>query len=167
MVQLWRRVVVVLVVLAIFAVVMLIITYSVPAAREIAQKLGGASTIGVWLAGLIAPIICLLRKLRGWLSNALGSSLQETRITEVNEELREQLARIRKDVEEIDSRHARELQERRDQLARLEGELAVLKKEGASLEARIQDLKTVDPSRRGAQMTEKEVLSHIMGEIVP
>jgi cell division protein FtsB len=167
MVQLWRRVVVVLVVLAIVAVMMLIITYSVPAVREIAQKLGGPSTIGVWLAGLIAPVIYLLRNLRGWLSNVLGSSLQERRITEENEKLREQLAQIRKDVEGIDSRHARELQERRDQLARLEGELAVLKKEGASMEARIQDLKTADPSQRGAQMTEKEVLEHFMGEAVP
>lgn len=78
----------------------------VPAIAEERRILDGR--LPLWLAGLAAPIVYVVKKLFGWLGGA-GGNRTEQDVRAEQERLKAELARLRAEVADLDARRAAEL----------------------------------------------------------
>jgi hypothetical protein len=118
-----RKVLTVVLLVAVLAGAMLAITLLVPDVRALADDTAKRSHLPWVIVGLLAPILYVIKRIGEWLKGLLSSTAEE-QIEAKNREIKEQLAQLRTDVAGIEARRARELGEHQQQIAALEARLA-------------------------------------------
>ena len=86
-----KRILISIIVVAIIAGCLLLITYLVPDINQFATDLAKQRALPFWLIGLIAPIAFILRKSRDWFAKLFKFSNTEKEIKELDDWRNEQL----------------------------------------------------------------------------
>lgn len=127
--------------------VLLALSLLVPGVRREAEglvgplSLGGLRVVGLFLAGIAAPIVYVFKRL----GRALPSSEREQQLRADNEEVRRVLARLESDVTARDEARRRELDEARQRIATLEASVAAKKAEIHEVDRQIAQLESEAP----------------------
>jgi prefoldin subunit 5 len=118
-----RKVLTILLVVVVVAAAMLAITYFVPEVRQVADKMAKDKHTPWVLAGLIAPIAYLFKRVGEWLRSFFSTDSEE-KLTRENDEIKRQLAAVRSDIDRIDALRTQEIRAHQEKIAALDTRLA-------------------------------------------
>lgn len=155
-----KRLIGALVVLVIVAAVMLALTFTVDAIHDVAkgiaaERMASLGQVGIVIAGLFAPIVYVLKRLRLGL---FGSSKEERALAARTDELEREIKRLRAEVAGLDKAREQELSVVEARVRELEGGIAAslqaLKASDAAIDALIDRLLNPQRTKTDAELWE-------------
>ena len=103
----WKAVIII----AIVAIVLYAISTFIPGVKSIADAMKG-SKVPWWIAGLLAPIVFVFKKIGEGLKGLLGTGATEEEIAQKNEAIEAKLNRLEQDVQRLDEWRKSEIDRR-------------------------------------------------------
>jgi len=155
----WRVVIVV----GVIAVVLIAISFLVPQVKVTYDELKGNSNLPWWIVGLLSPIVFVLKKIGEMFSGLFGKSSTEQSIAQENEDIKAQRAMLLEEVRKLDEWRTRELEIQRNEIAVFEKNIATLKAQAQSLDARFQTIMATSPEKFAEHMTPEELTQGLAG----
>lgn len=141
----WRPFVIGILVAGAVAIALLLLTALVPTLRQLAiamskDELASLGRPGLVVAGLLAPLVYVFKKISEWLVGLLsgiGRGGKDDRLEQRTNELEAELKRLRGEVADLDRARARELEAERARAAELQRQLEGAKRRLGELDAAI------------------------------
>lgn len=151
-----------IIIITIFLVAMVLITYLVPEVKEYAKGIAHDSKLPIWLVGLFAPILYLLKIVSDWFKGMFGPGTTEKEIAKENEAIKAEREKLLEEVRRLDEWRTRELALQRNEIAALEQKIADLRGEAANIDAQFAQLMVKAPETFTEKMSKEELQEQLI-----
>lgn len=158
MTKTWKNVFVVLLVVIAIAVGLLVQTYSVPSLRDLAKSLSDQNDLPIWIAGMLAPLVFVYRRVRDGLSKLFhfGGSAKVDSI----EKSRDQ---IRKEVDDLLQWRRDTLKQEIDSMLAVRKEIEGLKSQLGGIQQEIERVKNRTAEQKGDLVKPEDMVQPMPG----
>jgi peptidoglycan hydrolase CwlO-like protein len=149
----WKAVII----LAIVVIVLYAVSLFVPQVKGIADAMKG-SKVPWWIAGLLAPIVFVFKKIGEGFQRLLGTGATEEEIAQKNQAIEAKLAQLENDVRQLDEWRKTEIEQRTKRIDELNQNIQSMEGRAGVLDQSISGLTQRKEQLQGAIQVDPDII---------